>query len=162
MPTPTPFQNRVETGQPIGKEAKPLRLTLSADLLDFGILTATNPVKRSLTVSVDPGAAVSYSLFSYENHPPRNEGDTIPATSCDDGTCTASAAAHWINPFTFGFGFSYNDISYLQFADFSQSQPMATILPGKLTVKLNANRQQILPQGGRYENTITFLAIPDY
>src|SRR5688572_7648402 len=59
-PIPTPFQTQIKP------DDTPFRLTLSSDLIDFGPLTATNPVKRELSISIDAGTT-RHLLLAGEN-----------------------------------------------------------------------------------------------
>ena len=152
-PTPIPLQ---------AIEKNEFRLKVSSDLIDFGPLTATNPSLRHLTLSVDPGYT-SYSLLAFENHPLSSpDGDIISDTTCDDGACTDKTASVWINPFTFGFGFSLYEKEYRQFPD-AQAREQAISLPeGKLTLKLNINQSQQTQANKAYENKLIFLLIPKF
>ena len=177
-PTPTPFQPQIQAGFDLGGKVDPLRLFLSTDLIDFGPLTATNPVKREITITLSGDIVGVYSLFTSQDHqlqtPPSDENvaQTIPDTTCDNGSCTEKRTADWINPLTFGFGFriganrsenfSNGEPPYQQFPDLSQNESPIEIPPGTMTVKLNINKNQILPQGKNYANTIRFLVIPKY
>lgn len=157
-PTPSPFQSKISRD-----ENNVLRISLSSDTISFGPLSATNPVKRKLTVSTD-GNTSSILLVS-ENHPlqaaPFDKGaaQEIADTTCDQGTCTEKTVSEWINPFTFGLGFSLDDKFYRQFPDSSKKESPLEIGPGTLFVKLNVNQAQVLASKN-YKNTITFIAIP--
>jgi hypothetical protein len=133
-----------------------IRVAVSSSLIDFGPLSATNPIKRKITISVDPANS---SLSVSENHPLREGNHEIPNTTCDQGTCTEKIGAQWTNPFTFGLGFSLDDLSYKQFPDKSEHKTPVEIFPGSFFVKLNPNQAEVLA-GKDYRNIITFLAIP--
>lgn len=177
----------IQSGQPTSFEpivqADSLEgyISLSTDLIDYGEITPTNPIKRQLTILLGSVGSKSstgstgnytsptcstfstcpYSLYVFQDHPLTAEIDDkeeiIPDTTCDNGTCTEKRTASWVNPFTFGLGFSFNDIFYQQFPDASKNEPPATILSQKIMVKLNVNQNQ---KKGSYTNTITFWVIP--
>lgn len=161
-PTPKPLQSLVQTGFIHTQSAKPLRITITPDIIDYGPITPTNPIKRQLTISVDPGSSQGYRLFTFEDHPLAFEGTSIPDITCDDGSCSEKVPSIWINPFTFGLGFSFDDVLYQQFPDASKNEAMVMIPSGKMTIKLNVNQTQPLPSDKHYEHTITFLAVPKF
>lgn len=161
-PTPTPFQPLVQTGFISARNAKPLRISVSSDLIDYGPITPTNHIKRNLTISVDPGSTHEYDLFTFANHPLTFEQTSIPDTTCDEGSCSENVPSIWINPFTFGLGFSFDDMFYQQFADVSKNEAMVAIPQGKIIIKLNVNQTQPLPSDKHYEHNVTFTAVPRF
>ena len=178
----------------ISQEEKPFRFTLSSDILDFGPLSPTNPSIRYLTISIVHDSLFPYTLFAFEDHPLKavdhaqcDVSDVIPAThtgcedvaipdtSCDTGTCNQKESAIWINPLTFGFGYTFDDTNYKRFANLENNESWQDLAEKtdvfKLTAKLNVSRgfetlaRNASPvgsdAGGKiYQNTVTFIAIP--
>ncbi len=168
-PTPPPLQSSVQTGFINSQNGKPMRVAVSADFINYGPITPTNPIIRKINISVYPGSALGYQLLAFANHPLRSEASplklddqTIPDTTCDNGSCSQNTPSIWVNPFTFGLGYSFDDVLYKQFADLSKNEPMVAILPQELTIKLNISQNEPLPKNKHYENTFVFLAIPKY
>jgi hypothetical protein len=141
----------------ISQEEKPFRLTISSDLIDFGPLSPTNPIKRSINISFATDKRIGATLFTFANHPLKAGNNTIPDVSCDDGSCTESHATEWLNPLTFGLGYSKDDTHFQKFPDASTKKQWATIKEGDMTIKLNINKTQ--PEAN-YINLISIVAIP--
>lgn len=161
----------------------PFSFTISQTLIDFGILTPTNPVTRTNLLTVSTDSAYGYEVTGYENHQllVPSEGSIIPDTTCDTGSCTESVADIWTNTLTYGFGYRCDDISgsdcnsdfatstyYKQFADNSKGeteQPiMSDATSGKnrqsqITYKVNVSGTQA---AGAYTNVVTYIATPTY
>lgn len=161
--------------------ASPFSFSISETLIDFGILSATNPVTRTTTLSVSNESG-GYNVLGYENHPLlAPSGARINDTTCDNGACTDITASLWTNTLTYGFGYRCDNINgadceegfitdenYKQFADASKKetpQPvMAGRVPGqkrqgKITYRVNISGTQ---QPGTYINTITYIATPSF
>jgi len=146
--------------------------------IDFGTLVPGAPVTATnvLTVSA-PGAGYAVSVF--ENHPLENgDGNQIPDTTCDDGSCTEAQAAPWTLTTTHGFGFNLSgddvasdfvDGSYFrQFANLAGGESPQVIMSssqaGKnrqatVTYKVNISGDQA---AGEYSNNLVFIATPSY
>ncbi|MBI2036681.1 hypothetical protein HYT17_03560 [Candidatus Microgenomates bacterium] len=159
---PPPFQSSVQSGFAESTNGKPMRIASSANFVDYGPITPTNPIIRKISVSVDPGSSQGYQLLSSANHPLKLDDNIIPDTTCDNGACSEKIAAPFLNPFTFGLGFSLDGVNYRQLADRSKEEPMTAMPMGDLTIKLNVSQNQPLPKDKHYENTLIFLAIPKY
>jgi hypothetical protein len=196
LPTPTakprviPFPLPTTPNNPTSNQPTPYTITATNDafsfsisqtIIDFGALTATNPVIRTSDISFSTpfyGAQV----IGYENHPLINtEKNTIPDTTCDTGTCSQTIPSNWENDLTYGFGFhcesdseevcgrGFSDqYSFKQFADNSAKESPVSILlnqqskhatPARITYKVNISGTQ--PVGG-YSNTVTYIAIPNF
>ena len=149
--------------------------------IDYGIVSVTNPVIRTVAISVtnpDHGAQV----FASEDHPLFDQANiTIPDTTCDNGACTQSIAALWNSTLTYGFGYRCDSTisnvcdkqfsisnAFKQYADTSKNEQMQIILAndvlGKdisatITNKLNISGTQ---KSGNYINSITYLAVPNF
>lgn len=149
--------------------------------IDFGALSATNPVIRTSTVAMTT-PLYGAQLLGYTNHPFMNTEKTIlPDTTCDTGTCSQTIPSAWENDLTYGFGYqcesASKDIcgrdfsasnSFKQFADSSAKEsPQAIILSqqsnhnisAEITYKVNISGTQ--PIGG-YSNTVTYIAVPNF
>ncbi len=155
--------------------------SISQNTIDFGALTATNPVIRTSDLAFT-SPLYGGQIFAYENHPFLNTENTfLPDTTCDNGTCTQTIPANWENSLTYGFGFRCdseatevcgNDFSntntFKQFADISAKETLQSIILNqqakpttntKITYKVNISGTQ--PPSG-YSNTVTFIAIPNF
>lgn len=156
--------------------------SLTQTAIDFGLLTATNPVIRTSTITISNASSPGYQVLAYENSPLKNESNTsIPDTTCDNGSCTETTAAPWEATLTYGFGYRCDSIAditcssafidkddYRQFADKSRNESPQTILIGKdgkanrkakITYKLNISGTQA---PGTYTNSITYIAAPTF
>jgi hypothetical protein len=163
----------------------PFRFSISNTLIDFGILTPTNPVLRTTNLIVSNSTAQSYKVMAAENTPlmDTKTGAVIPDSTCDDGTCTQNRSARWSNTLTYGFGYrcdgsnnltciptdsSFSDKKYYkQFADSSKKETAVTVMSGgrgtaqnsTITYKVNISSSQ---PSGLFTNEITYLAVPSY
>ncbi|MEK7534454.1 MAG: hypothetical protein AAB600_03895 [Patescibacteria group bacterium] len=157
--------------------------SISQTLIDYGILSATNPVSRTSILSVYNNFTNGYSVAASENHELYNQtsGSTIPNTTCDTGTCSKLYPAPWNNVLTYGFGYRCDNMSditvcsndfydskyYKQFPNISNSQKPQVLMEGfnigdnkaRITYKINISGTQPI---GFYSNTITFVATPNF
>lgn len=149
---------------------------ISESLIDFGQITPTNPLTRKNTVKIDSDRG--YFLKAYENHQLiSSQGETIPDTTCDSGSCTEKTSDVWKSTLTYGFGFNckgsnscgqdyLTDDTFSQFANKSRNETYNTLSSGSkgsnkinLTYKLNISSMQ---RPGSYSNTITMIYLPEY
>ena len=166
----------------------PFSFSISDIVVDLGSLTPQTPSTSQSTLTVKAGGAGGYSVKAYENEPLTNVGaNTIPNTICDGGTCTRTSAEVWTSGTTYGFGFNMNgddvpsdftDTTYFRpFADDSLSEAPASIMEksevtwdypsnawpweseATITYKVNISAVQT---AGRYQNIITYVAVPSY
>ena len=162
----------------------PFSASLSTDLIDFGVLTPTNPIIRTLDLSIYSLSSYGYSVMTSENHPlqsdPDASGQLIPDTTCDNGECSEQNAQEWINTLSFGFGYRCDntigmdcDISfskpnfYKHFADVSNKQFEQPIMSGigsknksvKVSYRVNIAGNQ--PEG-IYTNIVDYIAVPNF
>ena len=169
----------------IKSQAAPVSLSVSQSIIDFGILSATNPVTRSLRLNVTAGFD-GYQILASEDHPLLSaSAATIPDTSCDNGSCSSLTAAPWSNTLTYGFGYRCNTISggaggtdcingfeeednFKHFGNIGKNQPLIPIMAGangdgahqtEIIYKVNISGAQ---KPGEYNNTITYIAVPDF
>lgn len=161
----------------------PFAFRIDNIVIDFGVLSPTNPVTRTNTLTVSNGSADGYLVTAVENHQLRvpASGALIPDTTCDSGSCTQSTAAAWDNTLTYGFGYRCDNVTgndcasgfststfYKQFADSENSQAAVSVMSGTnvgrnkavaITYKLNVAASQ---PAGLYTNTITYVATPTF
>lgn len=155
-----------------------LTVNLSQNLIDYGILSSTNPIIRTSQISLDNGL-LGGEILSYENHPLlSNTNDVIPNTSCDNGACTSDIAAQWTNTLTYGFGYQcqsnqldicdpqFNTTNYFKPYPLSEIQSAEPILVSDkiqshavIVYKVNISGTQ---KTGGYYNSITYLAVPNF
>ncbi len=161
----------------------PFSFSVSPTTIDFGTLTANNPVTQTITLTVSAGGAGGYEVTAQENKPlTSSASNTIPDTTCDASDCDEANAATWSQDTTYGFGYTMhgNDVPtpfptagpagnlYKQFADRSLNEiPEAVMSSGQVgrsrssttTLKVNISGTQ---SAGTYQNIITFIATPRY
>lgn len=158
----------------------PFAFTISDLTITFtDPLVPGTPATAANALTVACGGAGGYVIKASENKPLTSaSASTIPDTTCDNSDCDQSTAAAWTNNAIYGFGFnmSGSDIPadftgstmYRQFADRSNSETPAIIMTGAnvgkdiqstVTYKINVSNTQA---AGRYQNIITFMAIPTY
>jgi len=134
--------------------------TVSQESVNFGKLTATNPVTRLLYLTVEGPS--NYQIFISENHPLVTDKNTIPDTTCDSGACSEITSAIWNSALTYGFGYhslSMPEKEYKQFPDLSKKEQFDSIFQDKIIYKVNVAATQ---QPGAYSNTVTYMASPNY
>lgn len=161
----------------------PFRFTISQLDINFGTLTATNPVTRTNTLTISNGSAFGYTVTAFENHQllSPSTGQVIPDTTCDNGLCTENTSAAWTSTLTYGFGYrcddvvdtdcssDFNNATYFkQFADLSANETPGTVMTGTnvgrtkeadITYKVNISGTQV---AGQYSNVITYIATPTF
>jgi len=144
--------------------------------VNFGTLVPNVGTTQSHTVTVSSPSGHGYDIYVLENHPLAqiNSGITIPNTSCDPATpCTASSSNIWNSSAAYGFGYNASGVGTTTlFPDSTRYRPFAT--SGNIFMSENAsarNRTATITykvnipgtQGaGKYENSITFIAVPKY
>ncbi len=157
----------------------PFSFSISQLTIDFGNLSATNPVTRSNRLRISNGSAHGYSVTAYENHQLNvpSSGAILPDTTCDDGSCTQSTSAAWTSSLTYGFGYrcdnvvgtdcatGFSDATYYKhFADNSASETPIAVMTGlnvgrnkqvDITYKVNISGTQA---AGLYSNQIIYIA----
>jgi hypothetical protein len=155
-----------------------MALSLNTQEVDFGELSPTNPVERFVLLSLKSSITYGYSLIASASRPlAQATGTVIPDTTCDDGTCTEEKESTWTNILTYGFGYrceedclagSVATDAYRQFSDESLGERPQPLIRGigktnseaKLIYKVNIQGNQ--PIDFPYNNTITYIALPDY
>ncbi|MCL5970367.1 MAG: hypothetical protein M1450_02625 [Patescibacteria group bacterium] len=175
---------KVRAGFVYTKSKSSFAFSVSETLIDFGIISPTNPILRSTLLTVSKGSVSSYSVLASEDHPlTANNNLSIPDTTCDNSDCKEQTASPWTSILTYGFGYRCDNITgtdcssnflpptysnyYKQFSDTSRNETAVAVVSGakgtntqsKITYKLNISGAQA---PGAYSNTITYLAVPTY
>jgi len=165
--------------------------SVSNTLIDFGILSPTNPVSRATTLTVSNSSAPSYQITASENHQllVAKTGAIIADTTCDRGTCTQNQASEWASTLTYGFGYRCEAISIIsngakssaciendtsfstpnyfkQFADTSKKEKAQIVVKGG---KGSGQKATITYKvnisssqaAGNYSNSVTYIAVPN-
>ncbi|MEK7572080.1 MAG: hypothetical protein AAB553_07450 [Patescibacteria group bacterium] len=167
----------------LGEISQPtISLSLPQNILDFDVLSPTNPVIRRHQLIITSQLS-GYQVLAFENHPLQSKNQAlIPDTTCDNGACSDTLASEWTNTLTYGFGYRCEiqqgkgrcatgfepTNTYKQFADASDNQSPAVVAQNTkqdkqtiytLEYKVNTSRTQ---QKDSYTNTITYLVIPNF
>lgn len=158
----------------------PFSISLSSSLVDFGSLSPTNPVIRTVDLGINSEATYGYSVMVFENKPLKNDKAFIPDTTCDNGRCDAENADEWINVLTYGFGYRCDNIIgadcdssfanpnfYKHFPDIASNDDPQPIMAGigsnnkevRISYKVNISGTQAQ---GTYNNVITYIAVPNF
>lgn len=176
---------KVRTGFENAQSTLPFSVSLSSDVIDFGSLSPTNSIVRTVDLGVYSLGTLGYSVIAFENHPLQSDpstgsGQVIPDTTCDNGDCSSEKAGIWINTLTYGFGYRCDNITgtdcdksfsnpkfYKHFADNSNGQSPQSLMSGigsknkdiRMSYKVNIGGNQAQ---GIYSNIITYIAIPNF
>lgn len=152
----------------------PFSFSISNNLIDFGVITPTNPVTRTtdLTISAPAGG---FSVTASQDKPLTSPNGIIPDTSCDNSSCNTNKAGPWTSSLTYGFGYRCNltDCSsdflnptfYKPFAASPSAQTVLTSTvagsarKSRVTYKVNVPGTQ---SQGVYSNVVTYIAIPGF
>ena len=108
---------KVKAGfQYLPRSSTAFSFSVSNTLIDFGVLSPTNPVTRTTSLTISNSSAPSYQVTASENHQLQvaKTGAIIPDTTCDKGGCSQTQAAAWSNTLTYGFGYRCDAISIIQ------------------------------------------------
>jgi hypothetical protein len=153
----------------------------SENLIDYGILSSTNPVIRNSQLSLF-SPELGGQILSYEDNPlSTTTNDSVQNTTCDNGSCSPDIAAPWINTLTYGFGYrcdnqdkkacdtQFSDNTYYKsYSIDSENQTPAAIVTStnempdtKATITYKVNISGTQKTGG-YDNNLTYLAIPNF
>ncbi len=159
------------------KSIIPFRFQVSSTLIDFGTVSPTIPVLRTNQLTVSNGSAFGYQVTASQNHNLKHNTQAveIPATACDSGTCTPTAAGGWSSSLAYGFGYRCDNVSgsdcQTQFGissnyykPFASSPSTSAVMVGTnvgtskvvtITYKLNVSGSQAT---GTYTNIINYIA----
>ena len=158
----------------------PFSLTVSSQTINFGTLNPGEPISRTNRLKISNGSAFGFQITAIENHSPKTaDGNIIPDTTCDSGSCTQNTAASWTGLLTYGFGYRCDDISgnscssdftnvtyFKQFANKELNEPAASVMSGtnvgrdiegEITYKINIPGTQ---PSGLYQNIVQYIATP--
>lgn len=171
----------ISTGLPFLSGIEPFTFSISATKIDFGDLSPNHPLTKQSQIVIQNGISNGFLVYVGEKSPLSTANQAaIPDTSCDNTKtpCNSTRAEPWLKSSTFGFGFGmvgasikpdFKDTSYFRpFADLSQNEPLAvimeshahkTISQATINYKVNVSNTQSV---GKYQNTISFIAIPGY
>ena len=182
---------KVRTGLENIVSALPFSTSLSSDIVDFGSLSPTNPIIRTVDLTIYSLSTYGYSVLAFEDHPlqsdPDASGQVIPNTTCDNGQCSEDNAQEWKNTLTYGFGYRCDNVTgfdcnssfsnaegtpsgpnfYKSFADNSNSMSPKSIMAGigsknkDVRLSYKVNISGNQAQG-IYTNIITFIAVPNF
>ncbi len=155
-----------------------LQAEISSSFIDFGVIIPGEPLLRTQTLSVTPGAAFGADIIAFEDHAPTaTEGAVIvPDTTCDNGSCTEHIATLWQEPLTYGFGYRCTPDNHLcqDFKEKETYKQFANIEKGKAPQILESlftpttleliYKISIPPTaaGKKYQNTIYYIISPRY
>ncbi len=173
IPSPTPTL----PDQPLPPRNS-IGIFVSQDTIDFGILSATNPITRTLTLKINSSndSGLSVSSFIDKALSDENKKLSIPNTHCDNTNCTHAIASTWENLLTYGYGYRCDSPScvedfllpntYKPFAMLSAAQIPQHILQSyesgqkeaRITFKVNISTSQEI---GIYKNIATFVVAPN-
>ena len=168
---------QVTTGFEDIEDSHPFSFSVSNNLVDYGPLTATNPVSRTTDLIISKGSSRGYSVFAFANRELSDvNNNSIPDTTCDNGTCSETSSGVWSGNLSFGFGYRCEieaspcskdfliENSFKQFANDSKSEAYEAIInsfdsrKAKIEYKVNISNNQAK---NSYSNSITFIAIPN-
>ena len=160
------------------KQEEALSFEISELFIDFGTLSATNPVIRTNNISVLSPFG-SYEVLAYEDHELKSLlNNTIPNTTCDQGTCSSDFGGSWESTLAYGFGYRCDNKTEYDcdsdfktssfYRQFSKDKGGKSIMKGvsnfkpkesQITYKINISTSQ--PQEA-YNTVIHYLLIPGY
>lgn len=179
---------KVKTGLKNTSSDSPFSVSLSSKTVDFGTLSPTNPVIRTVNLSTN-SPANGYSVIVFENKPltailsagsDQTNEPFIPDTTCDEGNCGIENASIWINALTYGFGYRCDNAIgsdcdnsfaktnfYKHFPNIASNDVPQVILSGtglnkkeaRVSYKVNISGSQAQ---NTYNNIITYIAIPNF
>lgn len=156
-----------------------LSFSISPDVLNFGTLSAGEPITRIVDLNIKNETGYHFLVSLYQDHPLRSERKIdIPDTTCDNGTCSELISSFWLNPLTYGFGYSCKNITgsaclsdfdgllFKQFPDEENQERSNTVLFSQLSesssqviFKINISGIQEIDT---YFNTIFLIASVGY
>lgn len=162
----------------------PFSISLSSDIVDFGLLSPTNPIIRTVDLGMNSLNAYGYSVLVSENEPlttiPPASAAFIPDTTCDNGQCGTEDASEWINTLTYGFGYRCDNVAgvdcdnsftkanfYKHFPDITNNDDPQAIMAGigannrasRISYKVNVSGNQAQ---GTYNNLVSFIGVPNF
>jgi len=162
----------------------PFSILLSPSVADFGTLSPTNPIIRTVDLDTNSEAVYGYSVMVFENESLTATSSTnktfIPDTTCDNGECSTENASEWINALTYGFGYRCDNVtgadcnssfvkanSYRHFPNITNNDDPQSIMAGvgsknkaiRISYKINISGTQAQ---STYSNVITYIGVPNF
>lgn len=174
---------KIKTGFENLESPLPFSISLSSNLVNFGTLTPTNPIIRTVDLIMQSKAVYGYSVVVFENEPLTTISEnktSIPDTTCDNGKCDTENASEWTNALTYGFGYRCDNVTgidcdsafdgtnlYKHFPDLASNDDPQSIMAGigannkqiRISYKVNISGTQELDT---YGNKITYIAVPNF
>jgi len=176
---------KIMTGFENLKTTLSFSVSISSDIIDFGILSPTNPIIRTVDLSTNTQGTYGYSVIVFEDQPLTASSSGIkktfiPDTTCDKGTCGVETSAVWTNALTYGFGYRCDDLIsiscdnsftqpnfYRHFPDIINNDDPQSIISAegadnqqaRISYKVNTSGNQ---SKGNYGNTVTYIGIPNF
>lgn len=175
---------KVKTGIENLTSILPFSILLSSSITDFGILSPTNPIIRTIDLSVNSLTTYGYSVIVSENESLTATLMTnkmfIPDTTCDNGECGTENASEWTNMLTYGFGYRCDNITgancdnsftkvnfYKHFPNIQNNDDPQSVMAGvdsnnkqvRISYKVNISGTQTQ---GTYRNIITYIGVPNF
>jgi len=158
----------------------PFSVTLSSDFVDFGALSPTNTIIRTIDLTLHSLSTYGYSVVASENNLLKSDKLSIPDTTCDNGGCNSENVGIWLNALTYGFGYRCDNLIgfdcdrsfvhsnlYKSFPDTGRGQIPLSVMAGvgsknkssRISYKVNISASQAQ---GIYSNVITYIAVPNF
>ncbi len=158
----------------------PFSVALSSDLINFGTLSPTNPIIRTVDLTLYSLSTYGYSVVVSQSHALKSDKSSIPDTTCDNGDCDSEFAGIWTNVLTYGFGYRCDNLIgldcdksfanlnvYKSFPDALAGQIPLSVMAGvgsknkssRVSYKVNIAQGQT---DGIYTNTIKYIAVPNF
>lgn len=153
----------------------PFSFSISNSVIDFGIITPTNPLIRTTELTVNAPSTKGFTVTASEDKPLTSSSSAIPNTSCDNGDCNDTKASVWLSSLAYGFGYRCDDLqgincpldfvpnSYKAFSTSLQTVMTSSIggrgMKSRITYKVNVSGTQ---SPGVYTNTVTYIANPGF
>lgn len=175
---------KVRTGFESLAATAPFSISLSSNLVDFGVLNPTNPIIRTIDLRINSLTAYGYSVLIFENEPlttiSENSKEFIPDTTCDNGQCSTENTSEWNNALTYGFGYRCDNLAgtdcdisfarpnyYRHFPDLANNDDLVSIMAGvgsnnkeaRISYKVNISGTQAQDT---YSNIVTYIAVPNF
>lgn len=159
-------------------------ISLSSDIVNFGILNPTNPIIRTIDLSINSLAVYGHSVLVFESKSLTASSSAnnafIPDAACDDGKCDAQNASKWENALSYGFGYRCDNIIgtdcdnsftkanyYKRFSNNENNEIIQSIMAGigssnkkvRVSYKVNISGSQVQ---SNYNNIITYVGVPNF
>ncbi len=182
IPEETSFKVRMGIKNSVASH--PFSILLTSNIIDFGILSPTNPIIRTVDLNTNSEAVYGYSVIVFENESLTASSSAkrafIPDTTCDNGECSTENASEWTNTLTYGFGYRCDNITgvdcndsfaktnfYKHFPNIANNDDPQSIMAGvgskdkttRISYKINIPGTQAQ---GTYNNITTYIGVPNF